>query len=72
MFDIGDTLLSGLTRARAGLTHDASATALAQTPYGEPRTDAAMAGVAENAVFTEALLNALHSRLAEIKTATHS
>lgn len=30
-----------------------------------------MAGVAQCAVFTEALLNAIHARLAEIKNVTH-
>lgn len=70
MFDVADSLKSALAGANSDLTGAASATALSQTPYGDSRTDAGMARVAEKAVFTEALLNAMHARLAEIKTAT--
>lgn len=62
--------MGALSSARDGLSFAASATALAQTPYGSARSDAAMAGVAEHAIFTEALLNAVHSRLAEVKSVT--
>jgi hypothetical protein len=60
-----------MNMAHRNLTDSAAATARAQTPYGGTRTDAAMASVAERAVFTEALLNAVHARLAEIKSVTH-
>ncbi len=63
--------MNALSATRSGLGAAASATARAQTPYGDTRTDSAMADVAEHAVFTEALLSAMHSRLAEIKSVTH-
>ncbi len=69
MFDIANTLESALSTAKDDLAGAASRTARAQTPFGGPRTDQAMAQVAERAVFTEALLNAVHARLAEIKSA---
>lgn len=70
MFDVAASLNGALNAARDGLAGAASQTARAQTPYGGSRTDAAMAGVAQNAIFTEALLNAIHSRLAELKVVT--
>ncbi len=72
MFDIADSLSGPLSAAGQALGEAASATARAQTPYGGSRTDAAMAGVAEHALFTEVLLNAVHARLAEIKNATRA
>jgi hypothetical protein len=71
MFDVAASLSDALSLARRSLTHSASVTASAQTPYGGPRTDAAMASVAQHAIFAEALLNAVHARLAEIKSVTH-
>ena len=71
MFDVAAPLMNALTQSRDGLGTAASATARAQTPYGPKRTDAAMAGVAEKAIFQEALLNAMHPRLAEIKSVAH-
>jgi hypothetical protein len=71
MFDVAASLNSALSRSRESLGSAASATALAQTPYGSSRTDAAMAGVAQHAIFQEVLLNAMHARLAEIKGVTH-
>ena len=71
MFDVAGPLITALDAARDGLGAAASATARAQTTYGSSRPDAAMAGVAERALFTEALMNAMHSRLAEIKSVTH-
>jgi hypothetical protein len=62
--------MNALGATREDLTAAASATARAQTPYGGTRTDEAMAGVAQHAIFTEALLGAMHSRLAEIKSVT--
>ena len=70
MFDVAAPLLNALRAARGGLSDAALRTSRAQTPLGDSRTDAAMAGVAEKAIFTEALLNAMHARLAEIKSVT--
>lgn len=72
MFDVAGSLMNALGTTRSSLSAAASATARAQTPYGDSRPDAAMAGAAERAIFTEALLGAVHSRLAEIKSVTHS
>ena len=71
MFDVAAPLMNALARSRDGLGTAAAATSRAQTPYGSQRTDAAMAGVAEKAIFQEVLLNAMHARLAEIKSVTH-
>lgn len=71
MFDVAAPLINALTQSRDGLQDAASQTARSQTPYGSSRSDAAMAGVAEHAIFQEALLNAMHARLAEIKSVTH-
>lgn len=52
---------------------DGAATDVArtQTQPGSPRSDRVLAAAAERAVFTEALLNAVHARLSEIKSVTH-
>ena len=71
MFDVADSLMSALSGARTGLSDAAGATSRAQTPYGAARSDSQMAVVAERAIFTEALLNAAHARLAEIKSVAH-
>lgn len=71
MFDVAQSLMNALAQSRDGLGSAALATARAQTPYGPSRSDAAMAGVAEKAIFQEALMNAMHARLAEIKGVTH-
>lgn len=71
MFDVAAPLMNALAQSRDALASAASATSRAQTPYGPQRSDAAMAGVAEKAVFQEALMNAMHARLAEIKSVTH-
>ena len=63
--------MNALTRSRDGLSDAANAASRAQTPYGLARSDAGMAGVAEKAIFQEALMNAMHARLAEIKNVTH-
>lgn len=72
MFDAAGTLSGALATARDNLAAAASATSRTQTRYGSTRIDAAMAGVAQSAVFTEALLSAVHARLAEIKSVTRS
>jgi hypothetical protein len=71
MFDVAAPLMNALTQSREALDRAAATTARAQTPYGPVRSDAAMAGVAEKAIFQEALMNAMHARLAEIKSVTH-
>jgi hypothetical protein len=71
MFDVAAPLLIALSESRDALTAAASETSRAQTPYGAERSDAAMARVAQTAVFQEVLLNAMHARLAEIKSVTH-
>lgn len=71
MFDVAAPLMNALALSRDGLQDAASATARAQTPYGSSRSDTAMAGVAQKAIFQEALMNAMHARLAEIKAVTH-
>jgi hypothetical protein len=71
MFDVAASLLNALNAAREGLAAAASRTATAQTTLGTSRPDAAMASVAQRAIFTEALMNAMHSRLAEVKSVAH-
>jgi hypothetical protein len=70
MFDIGESLDRGLARAQQRL-HDAqSAVAEANAGHGGRSTDAAMAQTARAAIFSEALLSAIHSRLEEVKAVT--
>lgn len=69
MFDVASSLTGALQTSGSRLGDAASRTALAQTPYGSSRSDAPMAAVARQTIFTEVLLNAVHARLAEIKTA---
>jgi hypothetical protein len=72
MFDVAGTLFDALSAARSRLGASAGATARSGTAYGGSRVDAAMAGVAEQAIFSEAVMSAVHARLAEIKSVTHS
>jgi hypothetical protein len=72
MFDVAATLSGALLSARGRLAASADATARSDTAYGGGRIDGAMAGVAQQTLFTEAILNAVHSRLAEIKSVTRS
>jgi hypothetical protein len=70
MYDVGDSLQSGLDRAQARL-HDAqAAVAAANAGQAGRSTDAAMAQTAQAAIFSEALLGAMHSRLQEVKAVT--
>ena len=71
MFDVAQSLGGALSSAADRLGGAAAGTSRAATPYGDTRSDAPMASVAQNAIFTEALLNAIHARLAEIKVAAH-
>lgn len=70
MFDVAGSLGEALGRAQSELRDAAQRTARSQTPLGGSRSDAAMAAVAEHAVFSEVLLGAVHARLAEIKSVT--
>lgn len=67
MFDVADSLQGGLDAARRGL--NAAQALVARANAGAPgrAADAAMAAAARAALFDEALLSAVHARLAEIK-----
>lgn len=70
MFDEGTSLSLGLQTAASRL-HDAQeAVARANAGAGGRGADAAMAQTARAAIFNEALLAAVHARLAEIKAVT--
>ncbi|HVA34203.1 MAG TPA: hypothetical protein VNG31_08655 [Candidatus Baltobacteraceae bacterium] len=71
MFDVGESLRGALTQARDDLAAAQAAVARANAG-GEPgrAADAAMARTAQAAIFTEALFEAQHARLAEIKSVT--
>jgi len=71
MFDVADSLVNALGEAKTDLSAAAAAASRSQTPLGSPRTDSLLASAADRAIFTEALLNAVHARLAEIKSVTH-
>jgi hypothetical protein len=71
MFDVGESLRGALTRASDGLAAAQAAVAGANAGAEPARAaDAAMAQTARAAIFTEALLEAQHARLAEIKSVT--
>lgn len=70
MFDVGQSLQPGLDRAQAQLADVQRAVARANAGHGRRGADAAMAAAASAAVFDEALLNVVHSRLAELKAVT--
>ncbi|HEY8315111.1 MAG TPA: hypothetical protein VIG51_13200 [Candidatus Baltobacteraceae bacterium] len=70
MFDVSASLAGALTASQHRLSDAAAATARAQTTLGSAHIDGAMAGIAQCAIFTEALLAATHARLEEIKTVT--
>lgn len=71
MFDVASSLMDAAASAREKLADAASETSRAQTPYGAQRTDASMALAAREAIFAEALFNAVHARLAELKVVAH-
>ncbi|MHB8145386.1 MAG: hypothetical protein ACYDEW_07085 [Vulcanimicrobiaceae bacterium] len=70
MFDVAATLRGALGAARTALDAAASETAREQALDPTRATDATMALVAQRALFTEALLGAVHARLAELKAVT--
>ena len=68
MFDVGDSLAPAMRRAQLRLDTASEQTARANaTGRG---AEAAMSATARAALFSEALLAALHARLAEVKAAT--
>jgi len=71
MFDVADSLMGALASAKTGLSTAAADASRSQTPLGSARTDGTLALAAGKAIFTEALLNAVHARLAEIKSVAH-
>lgn len=68
--DVAPQLRSALGQAGQRLNEAASAAARAQTPLGRPVGDGAMVRLADSAIFSEALLGALHARLEELKSVT--
>ena len=71
MFDVGESLQGGLASAQDRLRDAQAAVARANAGNGGRSTDAAMAQTAQAAIFSEALLNAMHARLTELKSVTH-
>jgi hypothetical protein len=72
MFETNDALSSALTRAQNQLGDAERHVALANAGHQSRSADAAMAQTARAAIFSEALLSAMHARLAELKSASKS
>ncbi len=70
MFDVAASLHPGLKAAQEGLRSAQNALAKSNAGNGGRSADAAMAQTAQAAIFNQALLSAVHSRLAEIKAVT--
>ena len=70
MFDVADGLQAGISRGQERLRDAQSAVAQANAGNTGRSADAAMAQTAQAAIFSEALLGALHARLDEIKSVT--
>lgn len=71
MFDVGSSLAGALADNAQKISQASSQTARAGTALGESGSENAMAAIANAAVFSEALMNAVHARLAEIKSVAH-
>ena len=69
MFDVAASLQTGLDAAQSRLQSAQSALAQANLGRGGRSADAAMAKMAQAAIFNQELLNAIHARFAEIKAA---
>ncbi len=67
MYDIASSLRGALDASADHLAHAAASVAHANTGAGAHALDTAMAETAQQAVFTEAVLSAMHARLSEIK-----
>lgn len=70
MFDVAESLRTGLDTAATRLRDAQAAVAQANAGHNSRSTDAAMAQTARAAIFNEALLSAMHERLNEIKAVT--
>lgn len=70
MFDVAGSLQPAITRAAEKLSAAANDAARAETAGDRRTRDSVMARVAEQAIFTEALLGAMRARLQEMKSVT--
>ena len=70
MFDVAESLRGGLAAAAQRLSQAQATVSRANAGEGGRTADAAMAQTAQAAIFDEALLGAVHSRLEEIKAVT--
>ncbi|GAC1505818.1 MAG: hypothetical protein NVS1B14_11280 [Vulcanimicrobiaceae bacterium] len=70
MFDNVSDLRGALADSAAGLRQHALEAARSQTNIGKVSQDRSMAALAQAAIFSEALLAAIHARLQEIKAVT--
>ncbi len=70
MFDVAPQLESAIDTAQIHLANAAETAARAGTNLGGATSDLIMAQFAERAIFSEALLSAMHARFAEIKSVT--
>ncbi|MDE2481652.1 MAG: hypothetical protein KGN02_05645 [bacterium] len=69
MFDVADSLQPALARAAQSLARAQKTVARANAGAGSG-ADGAMAATARAALFQEALMNAVHARLNELKAAS--
>ncbi len=67
MFDVAESLTPALRNAQSQL--DTAAATVAQVNAHGGNTEEAMTATAQAALFSEALLGAVHARLAELKAA---
>jgi hypothetical protein len=67
MIDVGESLQGGLHAASERMREAQERVAAANAGAGGRGADEAMASAARAAIFDEALLGALHSRLEEVK-----
>ena len=70
MLDVAKSLQTGLESAQIRLRDAQTAVAVANGGHASRSTDAAMAQAAQAAIFSEALLGAMHARLSELKAVT--
>ena len=70
MFDIAPQLAAALERGADQLRASAAIAARAETSLGGPTSNRTMASLAQAAIFSETLLNAIHARLQEIRLVT--
>ncbi|MBV8727591.1 MAG: hypothetical protein JO233_07380 [Candidatus Eremiobacteraeota bacterium] len=67
MFDFAPQLASALRQGADQLQRSAATAALAETNLGASTSNRTMASLAQAAIFTETLLNAIRARLQEIR-----